>query len=694
MADFLKKVLEPIKELQNIRGIDLPIGLEFLQLVVTGPPGAGKSYYIEQIRGWPNEGYLDLTQKGWWKDQSLIYRPREVHLGLPFHGYPEALAVFDKEWLNSPKPLEIEYSRIILPPLNKGLLQTDWRDRYIFEFLVPSPSIIYQRRLARQNQGYFPVDDKLSLDMVKKQVHVYREIALYLHRAGLNVYIRKGLNKPPMWIAEKGVPNVPRWTLTKKHKRPSLKSVDGWKHLLRNRYPIQWLTVGEEPISLENAGRVAHDGRSFALSLGNIRLLVQPEISLGVKKKVALKNWILHDEQSCTTRKISAFVRIRVGETIVVGRENDEYCNLFNFDDTVASRHLSITNRKGDLILTPFTTSRTTSVVRLDDLDYRERLQRGRHKALLEILNIYGGRIEPLPAELALQALQNVTSLMENEKFRERNSSGRPGGLVELSGQTTPVIVGDLHAQVDNLLKILSENCLLECLRMKTATLVILGDAVHSENAGELDKFESTMLIMDLIFKLKLKYPENVFYIRGNHDSFTPEINKNGVLQGALYRETLLSLRGGVYVDEMEKFHNQLSYCVCSNSFIACHAGPPRNGIGKRDIINIKPGDPLSEELTKNRLQRPHYLAGYTKRDVKNLRKCLGLPSSTCFIVGHTPMDPFGSFWLNAGAIKNHHIIYSALNSGPSVFIETAGKFMPVSFPAEPLTDLINELKK
>jgi hypothetical protein len=54
VVDPLKKILEPIRELQEIRGIDLPIGLEFLQLVVTGPPGAGKSYYIEQLRVWPN----------------------------------------------------------------------------------------------------------------------------------------------------------------------------------------------------------------------------------------------------------------------------------------------------------------------------------------------------------------------------------------------------------------------------------------------------------------------------------------------------------------------------------------------------------------------------------------------------------------------------------------------------------------
>ena len=116
MDDPLKKILKPIKEVQNIRGIELPIGLEFLQLIVTGPPGAGKSHYIEQIRGWPNEGYLDLTKKRWWKDQTLLYRPREVHLALPFKDFSEALTVFDKEWLEASPPPVLEPSRIRIPP--------------------------------------------------------------------------------------------------------------------------------------------------------------------------------------------------------------------------------------------------------------------------------------------------------------------------------------------------------------------------------------------------------------------------------------------------------------------------------------------------------------------------------------------------------------------------------------------------
>lgn len=693
MTDPLKKILEPIKELQNIRGVHLPIGLEFLQLVVTGPPGAGKSYYIEQIKGWPNEGYLDLTKKNWWKNQSLIYRPREVHLGLPFHGIQEGLTVFDKDWLNcDPKP-QIEFSRIQLPPSYTHSLQTDWVNRYIFEFLIPGPSTIYQQRLDRQSQGYFPVDDNLDLQMVKQQVAVYREVALYLHRAGLNVYIRKGLNKPPMRIAEKGVANIPRWALDRQRKKPSLKSLVGWKYLFRRKYPIKWVTLSHDMQSLEQECRVAHDGKSFDLFLADSKLRFQPEIAIGVKRRATQKNWIINTEFGCSTKSIQGFARIRVGENVVIGKANLEYDELFTFSDAVAKRHVSITNKKGDLVITPLDTDRDLHIVRLDDLDYRERIERGRYKALLDIRNLYGQKVTPLSAAIALETIQSVNELLQKEPFRPLDSSGTPGGLIELPKATTPIIIGDLHAQVNNLLKILSENCLLDCLRMKTATLILLGDAIHSENANELDKFESSMVMMDLIFQLKLRFPANVFYIRGNHDSFEPEINKGNVLQGALFKETLISERGEEYAQEMLTFYNSLPYIVFTESFLACHAGPPRTATSRKQLINISQNPKLARQLVNNRLQRPNNLGGYTKGDVKKFRKGLGLPQKTRFMVGHTPLDPFGSFWLHAGAIKNHHIIYSAHNDGPSIIIQTRDGFMPISYPAEPLTDIINSLK-
>jgi hypothetical protein len=692
MNDPLKKILEPIKELQNIRGIDLPIGLEFLQLVVTGPPGAGKSYYIEQIRGWPNEGYLDLTQRNWWKNQSLVFRPREVHLGLPFRGFEEALTVFDKEYLSCLTPPEIDYPRIKIPPAKTYFFQTDWRNRYIFEFLIPSPTTIYEQRLARQSEGYFPVDDNLTLDMVRQQVAVYKVVALYLHRAGLNVYIRKSLDNPPMFIAEKGVASVPRWTLYKTPRRPSLRTLAGWNWLTLSRNPIRWIIPGSHPQNLESAGHIAHDGKSFELLLGDTRLRLQPEIPIGSKKNTGRKNWIINTHQGCSNRTISGFLRLRVGETIVIGRNHKEFRQLFQLADNVADKHVSITNRKGDLILTPLVSDPPTRVQRFDDLDYREQVERGRYKALLEIGRLYGQPLRPLPPESALATLRRVNAILTEEPFRPKNRRGEAGGLVELPGEATPVIVGDLHAQVNNLLKILSESCLLDCLRLNNATLIILGDAVHSEIIHETAKFETSMLIMDLIFKLKLVYPGNVYYLRGNHDSFDPEISKNGIHQGVLWREALQKIRGDDYVREMQIFYDALPYVIRSDSFLACHAGPPREVIGREDLINIADNPNLAEELVTIRMQRPGHLTGYTKGDVKKLRKSLALSPKTRFIVGHTPMDPFGSFWLHAGSIKNHHIIYSAHAEGPSIIIRTGDTFNPISFPVEPLVDIINDL--
>ena len=692
MADPLKKILEPIKDLQNIRGIELPIGLEFLQLVVTGPPGAGKSHYIEQIRGWPNEGYLDLTQKGWWKDQSLIFRPREVHLGLPFRGIKEAITVFDKDWLNKPIPPELELSRIKIPPARRYFFQSDWRARYIFEFLIPNSTTIYEQRLARQEKGYFPVDENLSLEMVRNQVAVYREVALYLHRAGVNVYIRKSLDKPPMVISEKGIATVPPWTLGGKPRRPSFKTAAGWKWLFHKHYPIQWITLGDQPQKLARAGRIAHDGRSFDLILSDSRLRFQPEILIGTKRKASQKDWIVLTEQGCSTRNMNGFIRIRVGETIVIGQAHKEFRELFQFSEQVAKRHVSVANRKGDLIITPLVSDRPTQVIRHDDLDRREQLEKRKYKTLLEIKRIYGGEIAPFAPATALQVLQQANQTVKGEPFRPLDRKGLPGGLVELPPDTTPVIVGDLHAQVNNLLKIVSESCLLDCLRMKTAALIILGDAVHSEMAGEMDKFETSMLIMDIIFRLKITFPGNVFYIRGNHDSFSPEINKHGNLQGELFREALQKARGSEYAREMQNFYDLLPYVILSDSFIACHAGPPRTEVSREDLINIRENEGLAAELTTTRLQRPHYFAGYSKTDVKRLRKSLNLPPKARCIVGHTPMDPFGSFWLHAGNIKNHHVIYSAHAEGPSLFIRTGESFSPISFPAEPLVEVINAL--
>lgn len=691
MADLFRKKLVAINTLQNIHGVDLPVGLAFVQLLVTGPPGAGKTFYINKIHGWPNEGYIDLTRKGWWKDKALIYRPREVHLGLPFEGYPQALTVFDQDWLESEEPLRLQLERIQLPPEGHGFLRSNWRQRYIFEFLLPKPDVIFQQRLERQAKGCFPADEGMTLDMVKRQVAVYQEVFLYLHRIRMQVYVRESLDQPPMCIVEEGEPGIPAWATADSGPRPSLTTSDGWKWLILRRDPCNWLTITEQWQRIRKESRVSFDGNPFELRLGDRILRFYPELPLGVRKKYLRRNWLITDPSSCGLN-FCRFTRICPGDVVMIGRANEEYQTVFDFDQSVSDRHIILSNNRGDIIITPLTEKHPVEIIQVTDAEREDRVEERRYQALRSLCRIYGGGIDMLQPEEALTLLQEVNAILEQEKYRPKNDRGRPGGLIEIPDSLSPIVVGDLHAQVDNLLKIITENSFLTGLEANTACLIILGDAVHSELDGEMEDMDSSILMMDLILRLKQHFPDNLFYLRGNHDTFSESLSKNTISQGVLMRRRLLELRGQEYVIEMERFYSLLASVVCSDSFVACHAGPSRKKVTRTKLINLEDHPVIQNDLINSRLKRPHYLAGYSKGDVKRFRKNLGLAKHTPFLVGHTPIDPSNSIWRNVADIKGHHIIYSAHPDGPSLFIEVNRKMIPLSYPSEPLRKLIGKI--
>jgi len=692
MLDPLKKKLKAITSLQEVRGVQLPAGLTFIQLVVTGPPGAGKTHYINKIHGWPNEGYLDLTRKGWWKNRALTYRPREIHLGFPFVGYPEALTVFDKEWLAAPEPLQLELERIKIPPASNHIFQTDWRNRYVFEFLLPPAETIYKQRKSRGSEGYFPVDEDLTLDIVKLQLAIYQQVALYLHQKKVPVYIRESLDQLPMYIVEKGDLGLPKWLSVASAPRPNLTTLAGWKWLLLRRDPVNWFTLSDTWQHIDKESRIAYDGKPFNLRLGKQVLRFYPEIPFGIQKKNLQKNWLITDPAHFGSN-LCSFARLRVDDTVMIGRANKKYKALFDFSKSVGKRHVNIINQRGDLIFTPLDDQRSVEVIRVEDTDRQARIEDRRYDALKQIRTLYGGAIEVLPKQAALTLLRTVNTLLEDEPYRPKNDAGLPGGLIELPDSKIPIIIGDLHAQVNNLLKILSENKFLDGIESESACLIILGDAVHSELPGEMEDMETSILIMDLILSLKKRFPASVFYLRGNHDTFNPNICKDGICQGTLLRSRLLELRGSEYVMAMEAFYDRLPFVIKSNTFLACHAGPPRKRTNRSELINLSSYPKMEKKIINSRLKRPNYFAGYGKSDVKRFRKSLNLSKKTPFIVSHTPLDSSKSVWINVGEIKNHHIVYSGRPEGPSLFVKINNRMIPYSYPAEPLINIIGKMR-
>lgn len=193
---------EPIESLQIFKGISFPAAIRFSQILVTGPPGAGKSTLITRLGGWSEEGYVDLGRKHWWRSDILAVRPREIHIGLPFVGIGEAVSVFDPQLLDrDPLPV-VDSGRIMLPPRKRFLFTVDWYRRYVFEFLLPPAGLVFERRQIRARHSTHPVDAQLSLAICEAQREIFWRLAAFMHAQGFQVYIREGIENPPLRLVD------------------------------------------------------------------------------------------------------------------------------------------------------------------------------------------------------------------------------------------------------------------------------------------------------------------------------------------------------------------------------------------------------------------------------------------------------------------------------------------------------------
>lgn len=404
-------------------------------------------------------------------------------------------------------------------------------------------------------------------------------------------------------------------------------------------------------------------------------------------------NYLLFDPENYYSG-ISGFYRLGNEEKITLGSDTTGQYAFLNTSKKLPRRQLSISNHAGRLTFKchhPETGSCISPLVKEKKLN---KINTWRDEKVKHLAKILGDPLQALSDEDALNLIQNVNQIMEQEVYREKDINGQPGGVLSIPDKMNSIIIGDLHTQLDNLLTLLTQNNFLDALENQEACLIILGDAVHPEIDNKYDEMESSMTIMDIIFKLKVHFPKQVFYLHGNHDSFSAEVGKRGIPQGLLWEKQLKKTRGKYYMKEMQRFYDNLPYLAYSRHFICCHAGPPTSAVNLHALVNIKKYPKFKNDLINKRLKNSNRLSGYTKGDIKKLRQCLNVGEQTPFIVGHTPMDDDHTLWENAGGITGHTIVYAGNLEWVGVMAQIGNKMYPLTYPVEPLSDLISSIAK
>lgn len=464
---------------------------------------------------------------------------------------------------------------------------------------------------------------------------------------------------------------------------------------LRKRFGGSYDNVSlapEDRLRLSGKGlRVESEATPFSIEMGKQTIHICPDRPVDPAARKPPYDFIVFDPSLYYSR-IAHSLRLRPGETLAIDHREESQKQVFSHPRDAFRRHLQLRHDGQALIFRdPISELGTYLSIIPEEQDSLRRETR-RERSLKRIGEIYGGPLEQLSPEAALDSLKEVNQRLKTDSYRKQDSLGNAGSVVELPSHLTPILVGDLHAQIDNLLKILSENSFLECMERDEAALILLGDAVHPEADEKLADMDSSVLIMDLIIKLKQAFPGQVFFVMGNHDSFSPDVMKGGVPQSVLWEKKIRQLRGEEYCQELALFYRQSPLLVISDDFVCCHAGPPRSSVSLETLVEARQFPELVHQLTWNRIKTKGWPLGYQKGDVKRFRKSLGLDETTPFIVAHYPQSRDGTMWLNIHQIPNHHILYSARDDQVGVITRVAGELVPQIFPAESLLESVGRL--
>lgn len=425
--------------------------------------------------------------------------------------------------------------------------------------------------------------------------------------------------------------------------------------------------------------RLPWDGHSYELDLLDDSFLLTPEEPVDSDGRTGDRPIVLRNRAHLDGR-IAPRLRILQGDRITLSPDDPAHDLIIEDPRGVGRRKLEI-RHAGAVLMVRDRVSELDAFV--GPAEPPALLEDQRIQALHDLIRLYGGPIRPLDPATALASLQRANEILRRASLRSIDVDGNPGAIVTLPPEITPILVGDLHGLVDNLLRILSVNGFLAAMQRGDAAMILIGDTIHREDDDAIGEMGSSLLMTDLVVRLKLAFPDRFFMLLGNHESFLPAVMKAGVAQGLLWKRYVIEHRGQQYCDALASFYELSPVVVQSTDFLSCHAAPARGAISRQLIDDVRQHPAKLRQLITDRARGPGYPTGYTKGDVKRFRKAFGLPKDAPFIVGHYPRQREHAITAHVDGIPNHHVLFSALHHEVGVFTRVRGRMVGQTYGSE-----------
>lgn len=215
----------------------------------------------------------------------------------------------------------------------------------------------------------------------------------------------------------------------------------------------------------------------------------------------------------------------------------------------------------------------------------------------------------PPPAELAEDMAAACEVLeREAEERRPRDDSGRTGGVVRLIPGIPTVVLPDIHARIDLLVKAIIgsypdhgiDEPLLPAIDAGRAQLLMLGDYVHGEarvrdrwaaafgefqqgyhrrEAMDEEMYES-LTSLQIVSLLKRVYPDHVHGLKGNHENIANEEGRGNhqfgkfAWEGAMVADYMDRFYPGGAFEGVYRFEHDLPLLAAGDTFVVTHAEP------------------------------------------------------------------------------------------------------------------------